>query len=85
MPDSRWSGSGPVPTIKVASNTPMYERMTDDMDFDAGQVLAGQSIAAAGETLFEQLLAVAGGQPSKSEALGIGAAEFVPWGPLGIL
>lgn len=78
-------GSQVAPTLKIATNQALYAHMTDDMDFDAGQVLAGQTITAAGAALFEQLLAVAGGQPSKSEAQGIGAAEFVPWTPVGIL
>ena len=72
-------GSGPVPTIKVASNTPMYERMQDDMDFNAGRILAGESVEDAGRELFEIIIAVASGEQTKSERQGIGDQEFCPW------
>jgi altronate hydrolase len=72
-------GSKPTPTIKVASNTPMYERMVDDMDIDAGTILAGRSVEDVGRDIFERVLAVASGEPTKSEALGLGDEEFVPW------
>jgi len=72
-------GSKPTPTIKVASNTPMYQRMTDDMDIDAGTILAGRPVEEVGREIFEQVLAVASGQPTKSEAMNLGDEEFVPW------
>lgn len=77
-------GCKPTPTIKIASNTPMFERMRDDMDIDAGTILAGQSIRAVGEEIFESILAVASGRPTKSELHGIGEDEFFPWhiGPM---
>jgi altronate hydrolase len=72
-------GSKPAPTIKVASNTPLFERMPEDMDFDAGVVLSGASLEAVGADLFDRILAVASGEPTKSEALDLGDEEFVPW------
>ena len=72
-------GSKPTPTIKVASNTPMYQRMRDDMDIDAGVILAGRPVDDVGREIFERVLAVASGEPTKSEALGLGDEEFVPW------
>jgi altronate hydrolase len=72
-------GFKPAPSIKISTNTPMYERMADDMDYDAGQVLAGLSIEQAGADLFELALRVASGEASKSEAQGVGEAEFAPW------
>jgi altronate hydrolase len=72
-------GLKPCPTIKVASNTPMYERMIDDMDLNAGEVLAGRSVDDVGRELFEKILAVASGERTKSERLGYGDEEFVPW------
>ena len=77
-------GSKPVPTIKVASNTPMYERMIDDMDINAGEILAGRTVRAVGRAVFEEILAVASGKKTKSEIHGIGDEEFVPWivGPM---
>ncbi len=75
-------GCKPVPSIKVASNTPMYERMVDDMDLNAGTVLDGRSVHDVGKEIFEEILAVASGKKTKSEEHGFGDEEFVPW-PVG--
>lgn len=72
-------GCKPVPTIKVATNSPMYERMIDDMDIDAGRVLQGASVEEVGHEIFEKIVAVASGENTKSEAQGIGDEEFCPW------
>ncbi|HET7401804.1 MAG TPA: altronate dehydratase family protein [Usitatibacter sp.] len=73
-------GCKPAPSIKIATNTAMYERMEDDMDFNAGAILDGSmSVHEAGEKIFELMLATASGEPSKSEKHGFGADEFVPW------
>ena len=69
----------PVPTIKVATNTPMYEQMSDDMDVNAGRILDGTPVEEVGREIFELILSVAGGAPSKSESQGLGTDEFVPW------
>lgn len=77
-------GSYPAPTIKLASNTPMFSQMQDDMDVNCGTVIDGdQTIQELGQVIFDQILVVASGQPSKSEALGIGEEEFAPW-PIGV-
>ncbi|GAA4424203.1 altronate dehydratase family protein [Bremerella cremea] len=72
-------GCKPTPSIKIATNTPMYDRMISDMDINAGTVLEGESITEAGERIFEEILAVASGKKTKSEQQGIGDEEFVPW------
>ena len=72
-------GCKPTPTIKVATNTPLYDHMKSDMDFDAGVILAGKPIEVVGRELFEQILAVASGQRTKSEEQGLGDDEFAPW------
>ncbi len=72
-------GLKPTPCIKVATNTPMYERLKDDMDLDAGTILDGESVESVGDRLFEQILAVASGEPTRSERLGVGEQEFAPW------
>ena len=72
-------GAKPAPSIKLATNTPMYERMTEDMDINCGDVLEGVSLADKGEEIFNEILAVASGKRSKSEQLGYGDNEFVPW------
>ena len=53
--------------------------MDEDMDIDASPVLTGTSMDEVGRAIFERMLAVASGERSKSEALGIGDNEFVPW------
>ncbi len=72
-------GCKPSPTIKVATNTPLYDRMRDDMDIDAGPILDGETIESVGSEIFEEILAVASGKQTKSEAQGIGDEEFCPW------
>jgi altronate hydrolase len=73
-------GCKPSPSLKLATNTPMYERMEDDMDINCGQILDGSlSVQDAGRKIFELILATASGAPSKSERHGFGADEFVPW------
>ena len=72
-------GCKPTPSIKLATNSDIYRRMTDDMDINCGDVLDGVSIAEKGQEIFDKILRVASGEHSKSEALGYGDAEFVPW------
>ncbi len=72
-------GCKPVPSIKIATNTPMYERMIDDMDLDAGVILSGTPVEEVGRQIFELILEVASGKKTKSELHGIGEEEFVPW------
>lgn len=74
------SGWKPAPTIKIATNTEMYEHMRDDMDVDTGGIVTGaETIESAGEKLFEQIIAVASGQKTVSEIYDYGDNEFVPW------
>jgi altronate hydrolase len=78
-------GSFPAPTVKLATNTPMYQRMSGDMDVNCGSVIDGSAtLDEMGEVIFRKLLAIASGEKSKSEALGVGEDEFVPW-PIGVL
>ncbi len=72
-------GLKPTPCIKLATNTPMYERMIADMDLDAGPILEGEPVAEVGRSLFEMILDVASGAPTKSEQQGVGEEEFAPW------
>lgn len=72
-------GSKPSPTIKVATNTEMYNRMIEDMDVNAGEMMTGVSIEEKGREIYELILRVASGEESKSEAQGLGDYEFVPW------
>jgi altronate hydrolase len=73
-------GCKPTPSIKIATNTPMYERMIDDMDLDAGVILSqGTPLAEVGKQIFDLVLEVASGKKTKSELHGIGEEEFAPW------
>ncbi|MBO3761312.1 altronate dehydratase family protein [Ciceribacter sp. L1K22] len=74
------SGYKPAPGIKLATNSEMYERLSEDMDINCGDIVdAGVSIEEKGREIFELFIAVASGAETKSEALGFGGAEFVPW------
>jgi altronate hydrolase len=72
-------GCKPAPSIKIATNTPLYERMTDDMDINAGVILEGTPVEKVGQQIFEEILAVASGKRTKSEIGGVGEEEFAPW------
>jgi len=72
-------GCKPVPSLKVASHSRLYHHLSDDMDINAGVILEGRTVAEVGRQIFEALLAVASGQPTRSEAQGVGEEEFVPW------
>jgi altronate hydrolase len=73
-------GCKPTPSLKLATNTPMYQRMEDDMDINCGTIVTGEeSVQQLGERIFRQMLATASGQRTKSESFDFGAAEFAPW------
>lgn len=72
-------GCKPTPSIKLASTTDLFLRMRDDMDLNCGDVLDGVPLAEKGEEIFREILAVASGRRTRSECLGYGDAEFVPW------
>ncbi len=72
-------GCKPTPSIKLATNTDVYRRMIDDMDVNCGDVIDGVSIEDKGREIFDKVLAVASGERTKSEELGYGDLEFVPW------
>ncbi len=72
-------GFKPTPSFKIASNSSLYNRLPDDMDFNAGQVVEGRTVDEVGEDLFQALLETASGKKTCSEQIGIGDEEFVPW------
>ena len=73
-------GCKPTPSLKLATNTSLYRRMTDDMDINCGTVVDGEeTIEQNGRRIFDLILATASGQKTKSEVLGIGDDEFEPW------
>lgn len=74
------SGFKPSPSLKLATNTSMYERMQEDMDINCGTIVTGEeSIEQVGERIFRTILATASGEHTASELFGYGDNEFVPW------
>jgi altronate hydrolase len=73
-------GCKPVPCLKLATNSAMYQRMADDMDINCGEVVDGSAtVEEVGARIFELVLATASGAKSRSEAHGFGDNEFLPW------
>ena len=72
-------GCKPVPSIKVATNSSLFERMNDDMDLNMGTILENESIEQAGARMLDAILETASGKKTKSELLGYGEDEFTPW------
>jgi altronate dehydratase len=72
-------GSKPVPSLKVATNSSLYKSMSEDMDFDSGRILSDQTLEQNGIEMLEEILQVASGKKTKSEVLGYGDDEFIPW------
>ncbi|SIT87409.1 altronate hydrolase [Yoonia rosea] len=73
-------GSKPAPTIKLATSDRLFKQMPDDMDLNTGDIMSdGISLAEKGHQIFDLIRATASGQTTKSEALGLGDNEFVPW------
>ena len=60
----------PVPTVKIASNSPLAEKKRNWIDFDAGRLLSGRSLDALGEELLQLVLAIAGGAQTRNEING---------------
>ncbi len=73
-------GCKPSPSLKLATNTALFEKQEDDMDINCGTIVEGkESIADAGVRFFEMILKTASGEKSKSELWGYGDDEFAPW------
>ncbi|WKT62317.1 altronate dehydratase family protein [Microbulbifer thermotolerans] len=73
-------GAKPVPSVKLASNSQLFQRMREDMDIDCGGIIEGHyTVAECGEMIFQRVLAIASGEKSASEQLDYGDNEFAPW------
>src|SRR5436305_392456 len=73
-------GCKPAPSLKLATNTPLFVHQEDDMDFNCGTIIDGtETIAQAGERFFQLILGTASGRKTKSEEFGYGDDEFAPW------
>ena len=62
--------ASPVPTLKIASNSELARHKRNWIDFDAGALLQGESLAALSQALMDRVLAVAGGENVRSEENG---------------
>jgi altronate hydrolase len=73
-------GCKPAPSIKLATNSLMFKHIEDDMDVNCGTILDGdETVQECGQRIFDLMLRVASGEPTKSESFDFGAAEFAPW------
>lgn len=73
-------GAKPVPCVKLATNTAMFEKLREDMDINCGGLMDGDAdMPQVAQAIFELILRIASGERSKSEELGLGNHEFVPW------
>ena len=72
-------GFKPAPSIKISTNSQLFRQMPEDMDFDASGLLNGATMDEMAESLLDLVISVASGQPSLSEAQGVGESEFNPW------
>ena len=73
-------GAKPTPSIKLATNSPMFQALEEDMDINCGKVLDGNAdMEAMGQEIFQHFLDTASGKPTKSELLDLGRHEFIPW------
>jgi altronate hydrolase len=72
-------GNKPCPSIKLATNSVVYNNMIEDMDINCGDVIEGVTLEEKGQQIFDMILKTASGQKTKSEALGYGENEYVPW------
>ncbi|VXA99882.1 UxaA family hydrolase [Maribacter litoralis] len=73
------TGNPIAPTIKIASNTTLSERMADIIDFNTGGIVeASATIESKGEELLEYIIAVASGEKVPN-AVRLGQDDFIPW------
>lgn len=73
-------GCAPSPSLKLATNTALWQRQEDDMDINCGGVVDGsETVQQAGERIFQTMIDTASGRHTKSEQHGYGQNEFVPW------
>jgi altronate hydrolase len=72
-------GCAGVPTIKLATNSALFERMRDDMDVNCGDLISGVPMPEISQRIFDAIVRHASGEKVRSEELGYGNDEFLPW------
>lgn len=73
-------GAKPTPCLKLSTNNALWQRQRDDMDLNCGTIVDGEeTIEQVGERIYQRIIELASGHRSRSEELGYGSQEFVPW------
>ena len=73
-------GCAPSPSLKLSTNTELWQRQQEDIDLNCGEIADGEAtIEEIGERLFKLIVATASGEKTKSERFGYGQSEFIPW------
>ena len=73
-------GCAPAPSLKLSTNTALWNKQEEDIDLNAGTIVDGDaSVAEVGEALFRLMLQTSSGTKTKSELHGYGQNEFIPW------
>jgi len=73
-------GCAPSPSLKISTNTALWKKQEDDIDINCGNIIDGEAtVSEMGQQIFNQIIATASGEKSKSEKHGYGQSEFVPW------
>jgi altronate hydrolase len=73
-------GCKPSPSLKLATNSRLFQHMEEDMDVNCGTIVDGsETVEQVGQRIFDLIVKTASGEKSKSEALGFGEDEFAPW------
>jgi altronate hydrolase len=73
-------GCAPAPSLKLSTNTSLWQRQEDDIDLNCGEIVDGTASSdEVGERIFRLMLETASGRQTKSERHGYGQNEFVPW------
>jgi altronate hydrolase len=73
-------GCAPAPSLKLSTNSALWNRQEEDIDINCGEIVDGTStVNEMGERFFKMILDTASGNKTKSELHGYGQNEFVPW------
>ncbi|GAB4057981.1 altronate dehydratase family protein [Uliginosibacterium sediminicola] len=72
-------GCAGVPTIKFATNNVLWDRQREDMDVNTGDLIDGVPMQVISQRIFDAIISHASGEKTRSEVLGYGQDEFLPW------
>ncbi len=73
------TGNPAAPVIKVSTNTPLFNKMDDIIDFNTGTIIEGlETIESCGKELLSYIIKVASGEV-EINARRLGQNDFIPW------